>query len=571
MFAKVLVVLYNFQMFKFSILFFVTLHLFLATPLIAQERTQYNHRVLFRYRPHFSPRPVWISPTEKDETQIITFDAPGSLPKYYFTLFDGDGYIQGREAINTNDSNERSSYTIEAFLSPRRVDNLRPIFTNISGETGFALMIKNGSLVGQTWLRSVYFGGRQLFTITGDLIKLDQWQRVALRCKETNDQFSCQLFINGEQVAEENKGGFWKVRQSKNKPLVGKNWQGDYYEGYLYSLTVRNYAAGIDNYLKLNLMPQDNSPHQGMPSYHDYLSNTELLDHRLSKTISKYGNEEKVRKRLPLPLLNYHYIPQGIDKVGDSFYLSFYYKNVADEEERQPSLIAKMDQEGKLNHVYALYETPDVGYFGHVGGVAWHEEAFYIPDRGEIHRFPITRGKINKNGWGFTELYKDADSFSTDNFFSFLSISEDHLHQPILWTGKFDEENPVQIFGYRFESGGGLNPNPLYIFKGPRQTFKIQGVALKNADGDKYEFYVTTSYGDNPSHIVRLTYNGPNDRGFPQSEIIYEGPAGLENLDYDANSDWVWTLSESGAKYYQKRTSPAPWYDLYPFFFAIRD
>lgn len=294
---------------------------------------------------------------------------------------------------------------------------------------------------------------------------------------------------------------------------------------------------------------------------------------RLGPTLARYFVSVGFKRGLFLPYL-YSFVPQGIDRVEDNFYVSYYHKNSRDSDGDGPSIVVRITDKGSVRDVFELWEDSNEPYTGHVGGAAFHDGALYVPSGAMVHRFrlPTTTAKESSNDTIrctviFRDKSQEAPSLSlvgNNSGFSFLSVGSDFEEIPTLWTGFFDENNPTDILGYRFNTEGNLERKPHYIFSGPDIT-KLQGVTLKTAESNRFVFYVSRSYGDNPSKIYRLTYKGT---ALIETNKIYEGPAGVEALSYDASTEWIWTVSESGADYYQNRADN-PWNDFYPFLYAI--
>lgn len=84
------------------------------------------------------------------------------------------------------------------------------------------------------------------------------------------------------------------------------------------------------------------------------------------------------------------------------------------------------------------------------------------------------------------------------------------------------------------------------------------------------DLYVSTSYGDHAGHLYRIAlddaYCPYGESCDDTTDAIMEMPAGIEDLA--ASGDRLWSVSESGGRYYQKR-SHDPWDLFYPFIFSI--
>ena len=100
---------------------------------------------------------------------------------------------------------------------------------------------------------------------------------------------------------------------------------------------------------------------------------------------------------------------------------------------------------------------------------------------------------------------------------------------------------------------------------------KLQGFNVLKASHDAYTLLLSQSYGNNTSYIYKLIYDRQESLAYKydynSKSIAFTGPAGLEDLH--ATADGIWSLSESGANYYQNRDS-GPWSQLFPFIIKLR-
>ena len=78
--------------------------------------------------------------------------------------------------------------------------------------------------------------------------------------------------------------------------------------------------------------------------------------------------------------------------------------------------------------------------------------------------------------------------------------------------------------------------------------------------GEPLTFVLSTSYGNNASRLYRW-------RPGQQAALVATLPAGLEDLDQSPDGT-VWSVFESGARYYQKRAS-SPWTELTPYLVGL--
>jgi len=77
---------------------------------------------------------------------------------------------------------------------------------------------------------------------------------------------------------------------------------------------------------------------------------------------------------------------------------------------------------------------------------------------------------------------------------------------------------------------------------------------------------ISTSYGDSFSKIYRVPKTELSSTQAPTPDKIFTLPAGGEDLSFDKDKN-LYSQSESGSKYFQKRSSP--WNTFYPFIYKI--
>ena len=298
-------------------------------------------------------------------------------------------------------------------------------------------------------------------------------------------------------------------------------------------------------------------------------------------TIDSYDNAEGLHKALSLwriPWLEKDYIPQGIHVTEDGFiYMSLYHKD-KDKASYNASIVIKYNTAtNTATDVYHLKNSNNSKYMGHVGGLVVNGDYFIVPNGGTLYFFKQSDATP---AFGIESEIKLAFTTSVDfggseyNYkMSFLSVTKDHQDQDILWTGQFSTSTSVgsHVLGYKIESDGTVNPAPLYKFYVPETVNKLQGVTVLKASYDAYTLLLSRSYGNNTSYIYKLNYDRQESLAYKydynSKSIVFKGPAGLEDLH--ATADGIWSLSESGANYYQNRTS-SPWSQLFPFIIKLR-
>ena len=598
------------------------------------EDAPYGHKVVYRYRCFEGARPSWVSPIDTSvggvshsvgSTDISGINRGQGFEEMISVDLDGQSeFIRANSPIDTTDDAGTDSFTIQAWFNARSTDGYRALVSNTQGYAGFSLKLLDGKLRGL--VRFEDGGGYQNIEIIGSDVSPHTWTYAALRVKKQNGFYELRLFQDGDLVASVDTASDWDgVRQSTEHPMVGAEPSSgvgvdSFFEGRIYAVSVTNYAVGIDNFLE-NKGVRDASRYFGMVSYHDYLDTTTGPDHRISETIEAYRqvsgdhlpNEAYVQTRYYSPFMNDKYIPQGVASNGvDRIYLSMYWK---DEEGFDgsyhcpdsdppiiipPSILVEMTTTGELVRVLRLLDETLEQYRGHVGGAAYWSGHIYIPRGDDVLRYDLSDAagptfspgsfanhKFDQDLVGPRYFANDCNLGTNNTSISFLSVSLDHDGTPILWTGQFDGDSYKEIVGFELLCDGTFDKgNPAHVYELP--VFDVQGIDSYHASCDEIRFYLSTSWSDNPSKIYDVHY----DRGVPQAtstDLILTAPAGMEDLALIG--DDLWSISESGAKYYQKRDrvidasdpcdwdpdtdnnddwrTKTPWDDLYPFVFSV--
>lgn len=353
--------------------------------------------------------------------------------------------------------------------------------------------------------------------------------------------------------------------------------EGHYFSGRIYGAAVANYAMDL-NYLQSKVM-RDGSRYFGSGSYHDYLDAREGMDWRMQKMFSSYPDVNTVvTERFYVPLMNDNYVPQGMATNGkDTVYMSMYWMDTDGNKGAYASVVTESSVDGRLKRVYQLRRSNNTIFTGHVGGLAYWNDYLYVPNGATIMRYNIASVSGPEfDGETFANprhdsypirsdvSYDRSSTMSPNTGISYMSASVDYDGTPILWVGQFDASEIKYMFGFRILSNGGISTTPLYTFRLP--IVRVQGVYCHQANRDTMRFYMSRSYGNNASFIYDVTYNKTSQ--FHQSIVQrFRGPAGLEDIAMLGSE--LWCVSESGARYYQKRSS-SPWTDLYPFVFSCR-
>ena len=299
-------------------------------------------------------------------------------------------------------------------------------------------------------------------------------------------------------------------------------------------------------------------------------------------TIDSYDNAKGLNKALSLwriPWLEYDYIPQGVHVTEDDLvYMSMYHKDADGISSKSSIIIKYSTATNTVIDVYHLKNSNGSNYMGHVGGLVVKGDYFIVPYGSKLNFFkqsnatPVSGIESEIKSEFTTGVEFGESEYNTK--MSFLSISKDHQNQDVLWTGQFNKNNNVgsHILGYKIDSDGTVDPAPIYKFYVPETVNKLQGVTVLNASHDAYTLLLSRSYGNSSSYIYKVEYDRQESLLYKydyRSKIkVFIGPAGLEDLHVTA--DGIWSVSESGANYYQNRTTLKPWDQLFPFLIKLR-
>jgi hypothetical protein len=284
--------------------------------------------------------------------------------------------------------------------------------------------------------------------------------------------------------------------------------------------------------------------------------------------IDDYANSSLVTGTRKILFLDEGYVPQGIHVSTSHYYLSMYHKNIEGITDTKPSIVVKYTIAGEFVSKIALSSSGKM-FTGHVGGLSIIDDYILLPEGKKIYYFNLETGALKK-----TETLDFLGSNSEIENISFMNISQDHSGRPVLLVGEFREKKssskPNYIFGYLIDkSSGKISTIPTYRFTVPESISKIQGVTLISASASSYSLLFSTSYGDDPSKLYKVSYAYSYDKNvynrytISSESLVFKGPAGLENVYSTASR--IWTLSESGAQYFQKRTDSKPWNTNFPF------
>jgi len=495
------------------------------------------------------------------------------------TRFDGD-YWLGDRAIDA----ER--LTIEAWFQTTSRAEWQTLFSNTEGG-GFSLKVKAGLLRGL--YRVTDGSGWADLEHVGTVDVADGlWHHAAFTVGPdgSGGRELC-LWLDGVsdcQTTSDDRAG----RDSNIAPAVGAepNEDGGVYTfespfvGDLYGVVVRDYV--VDSAWLGDRVLRDGSRYFDTPSYHDYLSSSDGVDQRVADAIDGHGELiEATAARYRLPFQDDRYIVQGIaaPDSGEVF-MTLYYgakdldATCGDEPFVVPSILVGFDPcTSALTRVHMLYGPDGEINPAHVGGLAMSGSRAWTTHTAGGTTY-LARYELNDA----TERETVSDLVSADllasgapwrldaaelielpegcgsSFMSYDRIGEK------LWLGRFSTGSGAEVCTVAVEADGRLGE---VTDRWELPVDKVQGV-LSLGDG---RVLLSQSYGS--THSALYTW-------VPTTGIVREvmsGPSGFEDLAMSPEG-LVWTSSESGARYFQKRFDEnilcgPNWSDLYPYAMAL--
>ncbi len=400
-------------------------------------------------------------------------------------------------------------------------------------------------------------------------VELDKNAWVAANIMYWQGTLTLRLFVDGVQhAAAEEQLSIPSPYSISHPVMVGSSATGDVesptltgtFTGQLFAAVIRGYSAP-DEYLTSGI-PHDGSAYFGMPAYHDY----PLDNQRLPADLRIQQSPVEIQKRFFLPYANDLYIPQGtatnveeIDGEEIPFvYVSYYHRTRQGTIELQHSIVVEMNaRTGLVRRTFRL--MGQLGY-SHAGGIAYSHDAIYVSSSSVIERYPLPQWDAS-NPLKYVDLEADVNgTIQTPSKASFISAFRDTL-----WVGDYRTSSDTApfLFAHALDDNGRPNPQPVYRFP---ITRRIQGVDLfEGSQGTIVVLSRNRSSSTAELFRYRLDALSPTSIVSPDSTVIM--PHGIEDLSFLPDGS-LWTNSESGTDYYQRKSSGA-WSSYYPFVYSI--
>jgi hypothetical protein len=332
------------------------------------------------------------------------------------------------------------------------------------------------------------------------------------------------------------------------------------FTGQLFAALIRGYAA-TDEYLNSGI-PHDGGAYFGLPSYHDY----PLDEQRLPADLRIQSSPVDIQQRFFLPYANDLYIPQGtatrIEEVdGEEIpfvYISYYHRTRKGTIGLQHSIIVEMNARTGL--VRRTFRLMGQLAYSHAGGVAYSHNALYISSAGVLERYPLPEWDPS-NPEKYLDLEADSDgTIQTPSKASFVSAFRDTL-----WVGDYRTSSDTApfLFAHAIDENGRPDPDPVYRFPLPR---RIQGVDLIESPRGTV-VVLSRNRNSTSAELLRYRLDALSTTRIVSPDSVVIMPHGIEDLSFLPDGT-LWTNSESGTDYYQRKSSGA-WSSFYPFVYSI--
>ena len=225
--------------------------------------------------------------------------------------------------------------------------------------------------------------------------------------------------------------------------------------------------------------------------------------------------------------------------------------------------------EGRLGNVFLLQNEDASPSLSHVGGIAYRDGHLYVSDAQDLLVFSIADQPASNFDpdtlTGFAPIniqpIKRFRSMVSFDSIAFINIHTDSSDTALLTLGDFDRDAPSSMDLFELTS----STTAVYRSTSTEVQNKAQGIVVYQDDQATKHTLLSKSYSSVDSGIYTGTYTNGGAEA-TSSSLLLSGPSGFE--DVVLYNDAFWSTSESGAKYFQKKSS-APWAPLFPFLFSV--
>ena len=545
---------------------FIGIFLFLSAVVFGQANT-----VLFRFNANHDFSQTVSSTIEaygitfSNEVDSVELSARAQNGWGYYspirTIFSGiNSYLKSAEKIRVSFAGDHQ-LSGEVWFNPEAEEMSIFSWNDTTMSHGIDLYLKNGKITLERRFFDTTVVAESNISIT-----LNDWHYINWTLQVSGKSVEILFYIDGDLDIRnlyelDSQVGFAIIN---TEVLIGKsvfNSSLPFYKGKLSAVNFKSYIPQ-EEYLSAHI-PFDGSEYFGIPTYHNYNigGSGNEVDQRIAESPTP------IMESVVIPYMDDDFIPQGLTNSYEDddniypnpmVYSSMYNKTIDGQTGAKRSIIVEMDPNNNYKIRRCLQLSGALKY-SHVGGIAFFRNRIYVASGHQIEAYQIPE-------FDSTESYEKYVNISAPSSMLFNVGSQASFvtyYRDTLWVGDYKTNVPPYLWGYALNEDGTVDVN-----SSPKKylmPLKTQGAAWTNVDGTEY-LMISTSSGDGMSYIYRAPRANLSLTQYPIADRTLAFPAGGEDLSFD-NDQNLYTQSESGAKYFQKRTSP--WGTFYPFLFKI--
>ncbi len=545
---------------------FAGLFLFLSTIVVGQANT-----VLFRFNANHdfsqsaSSGVEVFNVTFSEEVDSIELAARGPNGWGYYkpikAIFSGiDSYIKSTEKVRISFAGDHK-LSGEVWFYPEAEDMSILSWNDSTLSHGIDLYLDAGKVMLQR-----RFFDTTIVAESNSVLALDDWHYVNWTLSVSGQSVDISFYINGildkqNLFTISSPVGFSIVNTEVQVGKSNFNTAIPFFKGRLSAVNFKSYIPQ-EEYLNAYL-PFDGSEYFGIPTYHNYnigTANSEA-DQRIAE------NPTPIMESVVVPFMDDDFIPQGLTNSHEDddgvypnpmVYSSMYNKTIDGQTRLKRSIVVEMDPNNNYK-IRRCFQLAGVLRNSHVGGIAFFRNRVYVASAGMVEAYQIPEYDSTQSYEKYIDLPAQSNMlFNVASKASFITYFRDSL-----WVGEYWTSTPAYLSGYPLNEDGSVDTDST-----PRRyrlPLRTQGVAWTNIAGTDY-LMISTSGGNSSSFVYRTPRANLSANQIPVADRTLEFPAGGEDISFDKDQN-LYSQSESGAKHFQKRSSP--WSTFYPFLFKI--
>ena len=545
---------------------FIGIFLFLSGIVSGQANT-----VLFRFNANHDFSQSTSSTVEvfnitfSEDVDPLEFPARGMNGWGYYapirTIFSGvNSYMKSTEKVRVSFAGDHN-LSGEVWFNPAAEEMSIFSWNDPALSHGIDLYLDGGKVI----LERRFFD-TTIVAESNSTLSLNAWHYVNWTLSVSNQNVDIAFYIDGILDIESlftlsSPVGFAIINTEVQIGKSGFNSNLPYFKGKLSAVNFKSYIPQ-EEYLNAHL-PFDGAEYFGIPTYHNYnigTANSEA-DQRITE------NSTPIIESVIIPYMDDDFIPQGLTNSEEDdnntypnpmVYSSMYNKTISGQTGLKRSIVVEMDPNNNYKIRRSLQLAGALKY-SHVGGIAFFKNRIYVASGHQIEAYQIPEFDTTQSYVKYVNISAPGNMlFSVGSQASFITYFRDSL-----WVGDYETSGSAYLWGYPLNEDGSVD-----VASTPKKylmPLKAQGAAWTNVGGTDY-LMISTSGGDGNSYIYRVPRSNLSLNQAPVEDRTLTFPAGGEDLSFDKDKN-LYGQSESGAKYFQKRSSP--WATFYPFLFKI--